>query len=533
MRNDQGRASWNIVLNRMFPLAIIALAVVAYANSFRGVFLYDDTDMLRRLCSGVSSGDSLRKIMHGSSRPVVDLTFFLNYLAGNVRPADYHAVNILIHVLTALLLFGIVKMTLRLPVFANRFEQAAPGIAFVSAALWACHPLVTAAVTYIVQRYECMMGFFLLLTLYCTIRGATAIRGAAGWHMAAVIACVAGMGCKEVMIVAPVAVLLYDWIFLSKGSVKVLLGRWGLYLGLIFGWLFLTALLAYSKPTGDNPSVYTLAYVWKGVSPISYLATEMNVILRYLRLAVCPTGLCFDYWWPPAQLGLRLVLSSTIIGGLAIVTALAVFRKRAWGYPLAWFFLILAPTSSFIPRPDPIVEYRMYLPLMGIVVLLVSISYVALQNIAARLNLSGKIRGIVAGGVSSGLLALLVALTIARNEVYRSEESIWKSSIAGSPDNLKAYVGLGAVLLSTGKNDEARECFEETLARCPAVTEPTQYYFKAVKAMTHNNLGVLMFRKGKYQEAEKHFRESLGVIPDAKDVQDNLARALKMQGKSE
>lgn len=308
MSGNSDQAARNGDMKKMFPLVIIALAVLAYANSFAGVFLYDDTDILRKLCSGASAGDSLRNIIHGSSRPVTDLTFFLNYLIGGVKPADYHAANLLVHVLTALLLFGIVRRTLLLPVFANRFEHVAPYLALISSAVWVCHPLATAAVTYVAQRYELLMGFFLLLTLYCTIRGATALQGGAGCYLAAILACVVGMGCKEVMVVAPVVVLVYDWIFLSEGSLKVLVGRWWLYSGFAAGWILLSLLLAYAKPTADASSVYALTYVWKGVSPISYAATQLTVILRYLRLAICPTGLCFDYWWPPVEMGPHLVL---------------------------------------------------------------------------------------------------------------------------------------------------------------------------------------------------------------------------------
>src|SRR5262249_12628893 len=146
-----------------------------------------------------------------SNRWVANWTLALNYQLDGLNVRGYHAVNLTIHVAAALTLFGIVRRTLLLERVPPAVKKDAPGLALAVALLWLVHPLVTQSVVYVIQRQESFMGLFYFLTLYCVLRGATALRFALGWYAAAVVACTLGMGCKEVMVSAPVLVLLYDW----------------------------------------------------------------------------------------------------------------------------------------------------------------------------------------------------------------------------------------------------------------------------------------------------------------------------------
>ena len=124
-------------------------------------------------------------------------------------------------------------------------NRDADWLALAIALLWAVHPLLTESVTYVIQRTELLMGMFFLATLYCFIRGATTeSRGArAAWYVAAVIACALGMGSKEVMVTAPLVVLIYDRLFLAGGYVRALRSRWPIYVGLACTLAIIPALL--------------------------------------------------------------------------------------------------------------------------------------------------------------------------------------------------------------------------------------------------------------------------------------------------
>ena len=97
----------------------------------------------------------------------------------------------------------------------------------------------------------------------------------------------------------------------------------------------------------------------------SYLVTEPGVLVRYLRLAFWPVGLCFDYGWPPAKSLGEILWPGLLIVGLLGVTIWSLLKRPRLGFVLAAWFLLLAPMFSFIPIRDAAVEHRMYLPLAG------------------------------------------------------------------------------------------------------------------------------------------------------------------------
>ena len=164
---------WDILLSG----GIIAFAaLVAYHNCFTVPFILDDVPSvienpkIRHLWP---IGDALSpsKVSLVGGRPLVNLSFTLNYALGAWNVWGYHALNLAIHVLAGLTLFGIVRRTLLLPSLRERFSPSAVRLALAVAVLWTVHPLQTEAVTYISQRCESLMGLFYLQTLYCFVRG--------------------------------------------------------------------------------------------------------------------------------------------------------------------------------------------------------------------------------------------------------------------------------------------------------------------------------------------------------------------------
>ena len=219
---------------------LVLLTLAAYSNSFSGVFVFDDLSSIaenptiRQLwpigqCPPPCRlSHSLNQQIHG--RPLLNLSFAVNYALGGLAVVGYHALNLAVNLANALLLFGLLRRTFALPVLREKFGDHALALAFAIALLWAVHPLQSASVTYIVQRAESLVSLFYLLTLYCMVRGVESGKPA-GWYAGAVLACLLGMSTKEVMVTAPVVVLLYDWMFLA-GSLTEALRRRGLIGGL-------------------------------------------------------------------------------------------------------------------------------------------------------------------------------------------------------------------------------------------------------------------------------------------------------------
>jgi len=274
--------------------AVLTLAALgAYWNSFNVPFLLDDS---------LSIGDnpSIRHLGRigdvlsppttalTAARPLLNLTFALNYAVGGLSVQGYHVVNLIIHICAGLALLGIVRRTLLLPGLRQRYGEAALSLAACVALLWTLHPLQTEAVTYISQRAESLMGLFYLLTLYGFIRSVTT-ESRNGWLILSVAACFCGMATKQVMVTAPVLVLLYDRAFVSGSFRSALAGRRWYYVSLAATWLLLGFLMHRSSLTTVRVGFQV------GVSWLTYALTELRVVTDYLKLAFWPHPLVFDY----------------------------------------------------------------------------------------------------------------------------------------------------------------------------------------------------------------------------------------------
>jgi len=353
------------------------------------------------------------------------------------------------------------------------------------------------------------MGLFLLLTLYGTLRGSQSSRPHA-WYLGAVVACALGMGSKEVMVGAPLIVLLYDRLFLASSFREQWRQRRGLYVGLAGTWLILARLVAGTQ----NPVVG----FGRGVSSWHYLETQAGVIPYYVRLCFWPQPLVIDYYdWPVAN-SLGEVWSGAVAVMALLGGAIWAFRRHpGLAFLGVWFFLILAPTSSFLPIVgEAAAERRMYLPLAAVVTLAV----VGAFEIGKRLL--NKQQGIALGCVAGGsVVVLFTLLTVQRNHDYNSAVSIWQDTVEKRPDNARAHNGLGLALMQTGKVQGAIGQYEQALRFKPD-------YFEA-----YINLGIALVQLGRLSEAIGHYEQALRIKPDSAEAHYNLGNALRRAGKAQ
>jgi tetratricopeptide (TPR) repeat protein len=402
-------------------------------------------------------------------------------------------------------------------------------LALAVAVIWVVHPLQTEAVTYLSQRAESLMGLFYLLTVYCFIRSVegartsnillrpvgqaqgdegqaerrtpnaespttnyelptTEMRRLSGyspslWMLASVGACLFGVMCKETIVTAPVMVLLYDRTFVTGSFRESWRRRWRYYLGLASIWLLLFARLR-SGFQGQGVGFD------QGVTGWNYALTSCRSILLYLKLAIWPHPLILDYGTNvihQAVEGLPYVL---VLAALVTATAIAFWRWPAAGFVGAWFFVILAPTSSIIPvAGQPTAEHRMYLSLAAVILLVV----LGLYNLMGRRSLV----------LLAALAVGLGLLSARRNEDYRSALSICKDTIAKCPENARVYCGLGDALADLGQAEDSIAAYENALRISPDFAD------------AHANLGaVLIDIPGRLPEAIDQFRLAVRSKPD-------------------
>jgi protein O-mannosyl-transferase len=490
------RATW-------LASATIALsAVIFYANSINGVFVFDDIPWIL-MDPGVHKLWPLTDVLFSanptfnSGRPVVNLTIAANYALGGTDPRGYHLVNIAIHILAGLALFGIVRRTFVTPTLRDRFARVATPLALAIALIWIVHPLQTAAVTYVIQRTEALVGLFYLLTLYCVIRGAESAH-AMRWYIGAFTACLLGMGTKEVMATAPIVVLLYDRTFLSGSFTAAISRRWGLYLALAATWAVVAwTLISTGFHTGSTgPGA-------GGFTPMTYALTQPGVIVHYLKLTFWPSGMSLDYGWPAAASVGSVLPPALLLALLFGLTIWGLIKNSPLAFLGAWFFAILAPTSSIVPIKDAAFDHRMYLPVAAVVVLFVVGGFMLWRRLVVRGPGTVEWRKwAVPVCLLGGAVIGLGCASAARNAVFSSAADVWRDVLEKDPSRPRPHNNLAAVLIDEGKYDEAIEHCRTALAMTPGYAD------------AENNIGHALVLKGKIDEAIPYFEAALQHYPN-------------------
>ena len=539
---------------------LAAACLAAYGNSLQGAFLLDDR-------FSIVANESIRSLWNlpavllpasnssVAGRPLANLAFALNYAFGALDPRGYHLVNLAIHLKAAVLAFFLVRETLQSPALRQKWGVQSSGLALAVALLWAVHPLNSEVVDYLTQRTESMMACCYLFTLYAAARSLRAPGWR--WTAAAVAACAAGMACKESMVTAPLAVVLYDALFGFDSAGQAWRARWRFYLGLAATWLLLAA-LNWNSPRADSAGFST------GVAPWTYLLNQAAIVIHYLALGVWPRRLVALYGWPlPLQVS-DVWPQALAIVALLLLTAAGLWRRSRLACLGAWFFLTLAPTSSIVPIATEVgAERRMYLPLLAITALVVVGVATALQRLRpAPEPLPDRPPQGVARVAGAALLAAvsiaLAAGTVARNRDYQSGLTLARTIVERRPtglahevlgeelmaagdheaavrelreavaSNSRAGFSLGAELFAQGRTDDATAALDAFVRTSglpyrlvPHWQEPSPNELLAA----HELLGRAFAAKQQWPMAVEHFRQALAVAPGDLDAQRLLADA--------
>lgn len=496
---------------RFYSLLILLFGLAAYANTYQVPFIFDDGPNILNNESIRSLWPPWRSFIPSpgigiAGRPVVNFTFAINHAISGYDVWSYHAINLIIHLTAALVMMGILHRIFAGGV-STQYRSSAGILAFICTAIWMVHPLQTQAVTYTIQRCESLMGLFFLLTLYCSIRGWEKPSGGR-WHLAAITAFWAGVGTKEVVVSAPVVVYLFDRIFMGRSNKGVFQTSPLLYGGFAVGWVLL-AVLVFSGATAAGTRQMSF-------TPLEYTLSQFEIITHYLYLVFIPTPLCLDYAWPPASVAAALPYA-VFIAVLVGATVYALWKKYLAGLAGAWLFLVLAPTSSVFPLPDPVFEHRMYLPLAAAVV----VPVLSIFRLFSKIDRPpGQVRRwkIVAVAATIGVITLLGLLTHARNKDYASQYTIWADTVTKQPENARARNNLGMALHDLGRLAEAETQYRRALEIDPA-------HINAC-----NNLGIAFFDMGFPSKAARQFETAMRLDPGDADAYHNYGIVLHSMG---
>lgn len=513
---------------------LVLAGIAAYSNSFNGPFVFDDVGTilnnptllklwpLSDVLAGPPGGTT------ASGRPLVNLSLALNYALGGFDVRGYHAFNLAVHFAAVLALFGVIRRTLQRDRLRATFGTVSLPVAFVCSALWLLHPLQTAAVTYVVQRAELLASLFYLLTLYGFLRAADSPQPLR-WKIFSVASCLCAMASKEVSVSAPLFVFLYDRTLVSGSFAATWRERSGYYLALASTWMLLAVLVLNTQARGGSVGGSEV------ITPWTYALTQCHAIVHYLRLAIWPAPLIFDHGtftagslaavWPQA-----LLLVTLVVG-----TAFALWKNSPLGLVGAWFFALLAPSSSFIPIvTQTAAEHRLYLPLAALVVFVVTITV--------------RFAGPRSAWAFFGAVALFGTLTFQRNTCYRDAVTLWTDTAEKLPTSKRAHNNLGTALFVAGRTNDAIAAFQRAVEIDPhyasalvnlgraqlqsGLADAAAANFVAALACepanpdAHFGLGFALASAGRLPEAITHYREAIRLQPTATDYRLKLAQAL-------
>jgi hypothetical protein len=362
--------------NLLSILLIATLAVIIYSNSFYASFHFDDIPAIVE--NYAIHRFDLKEIFSTSTRPVLDLTFALNYYFGKLNVFGYHLVNLMLHIANGVMLYFILLWTVKSVNSVNPVNPRNLRIPLYASLIFIVHPIQTQAVTYIVSRSSVLATTFYLLALLLFIKGFQAnpgnsINSKKLYFIGAFLSSCLGMGTKPIAATLPIMLIIYDFCFISNGDWRILKSHYKVHLIL----LSTLAIAVYFSFSGLKMFVsfdYAKGVPMAQEEPITsfqYFLTQLHVIPYYIRLLFIPANLNLDYDWPVTRnIDLPTVLFFVLLTSI-IVIAIILFRKaRLVSFGIIWFFVTLSVTSSFIVIYDVIFEHRLYLPSIGFAIVI-------------------------------------------------------------------------------------------------------------------------------------------------------------------
>ena len=490
---------------------IISLAILIallYGNSLHNSWHFDDYKNIVNN-SNVHLSDlswgGIEKSFEGIPgesihRPLSYFTFALNYYAGRLDVFGYHLVNICIHYLTAISLFFLLHGILNLPRLRSDYGERASAIAFLSAVLWAVHPIQVTAVTYIVQRMTSLCAFFYVTAMFLYIRA----RTAGSWGKAllygglCLLAAICSLAAKENAVMLPLAIFLLD-LLLIQGISPESLNRNFIFVILPFLLVLIILFFFTNLPGligGYSQRPFTLEervmteprIVLFYVSLLLYPATSRLTLLHDVELS---TSLLHPWTTGPAI--------AAVLGGIILAVWLA-RRKPLVSFCLFFFFLNHIVESTVLPL-ELIYEHRNYLPSLFL------FTPVAMGAVYIFQRFAEKAAVQAGGGIALAVALILMGTTVsARNHVFLDEISLWSENVEKSPRLQRPHHNLGVAYLAAGRLAEGRDQLIKAL-------QARDVSGLHNKSHSWFYLGQYYRLAGADDEAIKHFRQALHVAP--------------------
>jgi protein O-mannosyl-transferase len=436
-------------------------------------------------------------------RPTLMLSYWINYQISATQTTSHHVFNLLFHYGAGILIFFVVRKIIGL---ANVKDWQQNLIAAFSAGVFLFHPLQTEAVAYVAGRSENLSVFFFYAAFAAFLyRDSEAIS----FPRTILVLALFGLAVtsKEHTVMLPFLLLLTDYFWNPGFSFQGIKRNWRLYAPIVLaggaGFAFVFSTLMKANTAGFSV---------EGLPWYLYFATQCKAIWIYIRMFLFPFGQNADHDYQVVESFADPMVIAGLAGLIAIVAAAWIFRRRfsLAAYGLFTFLLLLAPTSSFVPIKDALVERRVYLPMLGLLLIV--------AELARRWKTTPKNFAVAAGVV----LVAFSFLSTERAKVWAGPLELWEDSVAQNPENWRANFQLAyayyaeqhcsAAAEQYGRTAELTEVDHRLLVDwalaedCAGKPDAAIAKLKEAVALddtahVYTQMAVIYGRQGKYEEA--------------------------------
>lgn len=472
--------NWKKVQHWLPYLVFACLILVAYAIVLNAPFLIDDK-------AGIAKNPNVGKLSSVYKFPVSALRYFILYISyvfGGLHPAAYRLMNILFHFGTVSALYLVVKKLIN------------QRVAFISAVLFAIHPIATESVTWISAVTYPQYAFFSLMTIYAYIRG----KERNIWtRWSYVFFSLALLSSEKAVAVPAILVLIEATYFSLKKNWKELIPY------MIIGGLM--ALLALSTLSARIQSFQNDYYIrpqfYNPIEHIPYSLTfYAQLILFPDRLSIYQSELSITIWEFLIRWAFFIALIVTLISSYA--------KKKHLFFWLGFYILATAPSLLPLNIVWVVAERYAYLGSAG---LIVAFSYI----LTAALD--RKKTQTVFYTLLFFLVIVLTGRTLVRNMDWTSAANLWSATVLTSPHSSNAHNNMGDVYAQQKDYKNAAIEFQKAIELQPGDADP------------RHNLGIVMTIMGRYDEAIEAYRGALAISPNMINANQNLGVIYSIQNK--
>jgi tetratricopeptide (TPR) repeat protein len=497
-------------------LFIILLAI--YGNSMQGEWHFDDFIHIPDNAGIRIENWSLSEIKGALYfeeklwRPAAYLSFAANYYFGGADVFGYHAVNLLIHYVSALFLFLFLYNTFRLPLVRGRYGDHAYPLSLISTMLWATSPIQVLAVSYVVQRMTGMAGMFYIIALYCYLKGrCSPVRWRKiGFLTLCVLSGLLSVGSKENGALLPLSIFVFDLLLIQGATAENIRKN---ALAAVLPLVFIAVIGIYYV----DPARILDGYANRPFTLWERLLTEPRVMVLYFFMLFYPVSSHYSFLHDIA-VSRSLFEPWTTLPAMAIVFGLIGYACRIArtrpliSFSILFFFLNHAIEGTIIPL-ELIFEHRNYIPSMFLFVPVT----IAMLGVYQRFSAWKPLRFLMV--LFAALFILSQGFTVyMRNEILRYDATMWLDTMVKYPALSRPHHNIGTYYLKRG---DMAKALKELRTALSLVREPAKPYDKAV---IHYSLGVAYQALGDYDKAFDHFKAGFDLFPQYASPAYGLAR---------